>query len=180
MLSRVHGKQTLVTIESELRDTLEQLDKILRKSLEPVPKPRRWRLGDFHDHISALYIERSVGNTKYCDDLISTPYRKDNYKVFQPADTAELGKWGREVKNCVLSREGRILNGESRIVLIEEEERPKYTVQLRGDMENFTIEEIVGPCNSSLTPEQVSMCTSLIKEAAVASAERQNDVACYV
>jgi|694.fasta_scaffold06610_3 hypothetical protein len=180
MLSRVHGKQALVTIESELRDTLEQLDKILRKSSEPVPRPRRWRLRDFHDHISALYIERSTGNTKYCNDLISTPYRKDNYKVFQPADTVELGKWGREVKNCVLSREDRILNGESRIILIEEEERPKYTVQLRGDPENFTIEEIEGPCHSSLTPEQVSMCTSLIKEAAAASAERQNDIACYV
>lgn len=180
MLSRVHGKQTLVTIESELRDTLDQLDKILRKSSEPVPKPRRWRLRDFHDHISALYIERSTGNTKYCNDLISTPYRKDNFRVLQPADTVELGKWGREVKNCVLSREGRILKGESRIVLIEEEERPKYTVQLRGDPENFTIEEIVGPCNSSLTPEQVSMCTSLIKEAAASSAGSQNDIACYV
>jgi hypothetical protein len=166
MLNREHGKQTLVAIESELEDTLKQLAKILEKSSEPVPKPNRWRLKQFHDHISAMYIERTTENTAYKNDLIPSPYHSDNYKVFQPCDTIQLAKWAKEVNNCVLSRQGRILSGESKVVLIEDGGKPTYTVELSGEPKDFTIREIKGPCNSALTPEQVTLCNSLIKEAA--------------
>jgi hypothetical protein len=166
MLSREHGKQALDSIESELEDTLKQLAKILVKSSEPVPRPNRWRLKQFHDYISAVYIERTTDNIVYQNDLIPLPFYNNNYKVFQPADTVQLAKWAKEVKSCVLSRQDQILSKKSKIALIEDGGKPMYTAELSGEPGDFTIREIRGPHNSTLTPKQVTLCDSLIKEAA--------------
>jgi hypothetical protein len=165
MLSRAYAGSELVKNDGLLKDTFNQLSTMLKEKCE-IERPKRWRLGDFHDHISFLYLKREIVNVEHETTFIPVPLEKDRGKVYQPKDTLELALWGKKVGNCVLSYEDRIKGEESVIVLIEEESEPMFTIELGVDKKNIHIKQAtMRPGNKSLTSEQTQLCTDLIKAA---------------
>jgi hypothetical protein len=165
MLSRAYDGSEFVKNDNLLKDTFNQLSKMLKEKCE-IERPKRWRLGDFHDHISFLYLKRQIVNVEHETNFIPVPLEQDRWKVYQPKDTLELAFWGKRVGNCVLSYEDKIKEEESVIVLIEEESQPMFTIELGVDKTNIHIKQAtVRPGNNSLTAEQTQLCTDLIKTA---------------
>lgn len=124
-----------------LNDTLKQLEEMRNKDLEVPPfitddngnvKKLRWRLDEFHDHISHLYLCQSVENTPFKNVTIKQPYTEGNWSLYSPKDTLELALWAHRVNNCVLQRESRVHSGHSEIVCVEENGEPRYTVEING------------------------------------------------
>lgn len=160
MVNHFYNKNTYQSTQSILNDTLNQLSKLSN----PLP-PKRWRLMEFHDHISQLYLEKTIENKSHNTDIIPNKREINEWKIFQPKDTLELAIWGKKVRNCVLSYEDKILSGASAIILIEKEGVPKYTFELdynsikKGDL---VVKQCVGFANSSITTDEKSLCESLI------------------
>lgn len=167
MISQYYSKNKYQTVCEIYLDTMNQLSKLIQRKAEITP-PNRWRLMDFHDHMSHLYMKSTVENKTHNNEFIPFPVKVNNYKIYQPKDTMELALWGKKVRNCVLSYEDKIIHNRSAIVLIEENETPKYTVEL--DYEslkkgNLNIRQSVGIANTALSDEQRSLCTELLSAA---------------
>lgn len=127
-------------VNSQLKDTLSQLQKMLKAGDNIVPetpkddgttKKWRWRLIDFHDNISYLYLMREIKNVEFTNNTIKNPYQEGPWNVYQPKDSVALAMWAQKVKNCVRSREDNVHNGNSEIVFIERDGLPAYTVEVR-------------------------------------------------
>jgi hypothetical protein len=164
MISHSYAKSSYVATDNLLKDTFNQLSKMLNEGCE-IEKPKRWRIAEFHDHISFLFLKRDLKIVKHETTYIPVPQEQERWKVYQPKDTLELALWGKKVGNCVLSYEEKIMGKESVIVLIEEDSAPKYTIELDANMANFHIKQAVSHGNKTLTTEETQLCTQLIKTA---------------
>jgi len=163
-------------LDSVLNDTISQLDDIVDQPKLKLMKPKRWRLGEFHDHITELYVQKDIRNIEYENVHIPTAYvRKDGWSAVQPKDTTELAVWASKVRNCVRSYESKIVNDQSKIILIKENDVPKFTVEIGAEKEvtvaSLNIKQAVGYCNKQLTKEERDFVTQLIVEAITSSAK---------
>jgi hypothetical protein len=158
MLDRHYQKIGCIEINEYAGDTFDQLNKLLEKSVE-VPAPKRWRMVEFHDHISELYLEHTTNNVPI--ETLIEPKTIDGYTIWQPKESLDLVFWGRKVKNCVASYEERI--GDSIwIFFIEKNEQSFYTVETD---KKFNIKQIVTQCNGSVNVEQQNLVHDLILKA---------------
>jgi hypothetical protein len=158
MISRYYKSIGSYKTNDIVRDTLCQLIVLIDKNIS-VSRPKRWRLMDFHDHISYLYLLNTTKNKPI--EFIIEPYSNQEYSIYQPQDTLTLVKWAIRVKNCVASREYKI-GKDIWIFFIERNRVPYYTVETTMDYE---IKEIKGPNNSSVTDDECNMALNMIKTA---------------
>jgi hypothetical protein len=173
MVQHFYEKESFQRTNEIYNDTFNQLSKIMARwgnTPEKITKPAKWRLQDFHDHMSVLYIESTSQNVEHHPEFIPFPVKMDNWKIYQPKNTVELQLWGRRVRNCVSSYENSILQKRSAIVLIEENEKPTYTAEL--DYESLkegkiNFKQLVGLNNrsSDLDAEKRNVVVSLIESA---------------
>lgn len=169
MISHFYEKNSFQRTVEIYNDTISQLSKLINRKAN-ITRPKRWRLEEFHDHMSHLYLESTVENKKHPNEFIPFPVKISNWKVYEPKDTLELAVWGRRVRNCVLSYEDKIFSHQSAIVLIEENDTPVYTAELdyqalkKGQM-NF--KQLVGLNNRStdLDNEKREVVANLIQNA---------------
>lgn len=173
MISHFYGEEGFQRTLDIYNDTVNQLNKLsLRRmnEMEKITKPKRWRLQEFHDHMSHLYLEATTENRKHPTEFIPFPVQKDSWKVYEPKDTMDLTMWGRRVRNCVMSYEDKIFRKQSAIVLIEENEKPTYTAELDyKSLQEGRIEfkQLVGLTNrsSDLDEEKRNIVSNLIESA---------------
>lgn len=100
--------------------------------------PSRWRLADFHDHVSAKVWLTANQNEDMPQDLFPAPVKVEHlgstWTFFQPRDIHQLGQWGQAVRNCVGNasnyREG-VKKKSHFIVLAMIGQRPRFTIQLK-------------------------------------------------
>ena len=173
MVQHFYEKESFQRTNEIYKDTFNQLSKIMTRwgnTPEKITKPAKWRLQDFHDHMSVLYIESTSQNVEHHPEFIPVPVKMDNWKIYQPKNTVELQLWGRRVRNCVSSYENSILQKRSAIVLIEENEKPTYTAEL--DYESLkegkiNFKQLVGLTNrsSDLDAEKRSVVEKLLMNA---------------
>lgn len=170
MVQHFYEKEGFRQVIEIYNDTFNQLSKVIirwGKTPEKITKPAKWRLQDFHDHVSYLYIESNSQNVEHHPEFIPFPVKINNWKIYQPKNTVELQLWGRRVRNCVASYENSILQKQSVIVLIEENDKPTYTVELdynylkKGE---FKFNQVVGLTNrsSDLNSEKHSVVEKLL------------------
>jgi len=160
MIGHHYHKVGCIDINTFLNDTFNQLEKLLKINIK-VSKPKRWRLIDFHDYVSYLYLKHTTQNN-HISTLIH-PYSENEYTVSQPKDTLSMIIWGKKVKNCVASYEERI-GKNIWIFFIEKDGVPYYTVET--DMtKKFNIKQIVSQCNSSVNSDGQSLAQKLILNA---------------
>lgn len=103
-----------------------------------MPRPSRWRLSEFHDHVSAQVWLAGNKNEDLPQDLFPTPIKINHlssvWTFFQPRDIHQLGQWGQAVRNCVGNasnyREG-VKKRSHFIVLAMIDQKPRFTVQLK-------------------------------------------------
>jgi hypothetical protein len=167
MINMYYSKHGIIKTDTMLNDTFNQLEKLLNKKNNPST-PKRWRLDEFHDHVSHLYLEQTVENKEHNPIFIPEPFIQDNYKVYQPKDTLQLALWGKRVHNCVLSYEEKIIEEESAIILIEKDSCPTYTFELKyKDLKKsiISVSQAVGISNSSIPSDQKNILESIIRSA---------------
>ena len=173
MISHFYGEEGFQRTLEIYNDTVNQLNKLSLRRIngpEKITKPKRWRLQEFHDHMSHLFLEATTENRKHPTEFIPFPVQKDSWKVYEPKDTMDLAMWGRRVRNCVMSYEDKIFNKKSAIVLIEENDKPTYTAELdyKSLQEGrIQFKQLVGLNNhsSDLDEEKRSVVKSLIESA---------------
>lgn len=173
MISHFYGEESFQRTLEIYNDTVNQLSKLIgRRENEPekITKPKRWRLQEFHDHMSQLYLEATTENRPHPAEFIPVPVQKDSWKIYEPKDTMDLAMWGRRVRNCVLSYEDHIFAKRSAIVLIEENNKPTYTAELDYQQlkeGRIQFKQLVGLNNrsSDLDEEKRSVVASLIESA---------------
>jgi hypothetical protein len=96
-----------------------------------IPRiPSRWTMTEFHDIISDQQTLLSVERENYDDVVLSESVVVDNYNIFEIKDTISLYRWARVVRNCVASYSDKIKEKKSRIICIEKDGSPKYTVEV--------------------------------------------------
>lgn len=159
MIGTHYRKIGCIEIGTFIRDTFDQLEKLLNRNISITP-PKRWRLIELHDHISYLYLKNTTKNSVL--KTVIKPYRSGEYVLSQPKDTLEIVIWGKKVKNCVASYEERI--GKSIwIFFIEKDGIPYLTIET--DMKDYHIKQIVTQCNGSVSDSDRSMAQNMIREA---------------
>lgn len=166
MIAHFYSRNKYQDVIEQYTDAMKQLSEIIDRNYEVSP-PNRWRLQDFHDYMSHLYMKSTVINKEHNNEFLPLPVEVNGYKLYQPKDTLELAVWGKRVRNCVLSYENKIIANNSVIVLIEENENPKYTVELdyeslkNGDLQ---VKQVVGIANSSLNSDERSKVSDLLNQ----------------
>lgn len=157
MIYKYYQKFGSIKTIDTYNDTFNQLKKLINNNVEVTP-PKRWRMVEFHDHISYLYLENTTQNNPI--KTIISPYSSGEYTISQPSNTIELVVWGKKVKNCVASYEERI--GKSIwIFMVSENNVPKFTVET--DMnKHFNIKQIVSQCNGHVSKEDSDFVHKLI------------------
>lgn len=162
-------KKEVHEVNDLFSDTIRQLSELLKRGHKDKIKIKRWRLVDFHDQISDLFIEYTTEDLPLPVESIKKPFIQGNYVVYQPDNKITLAKWASRVKNCVLLRSDSILNKHSEVILIEEGGRPYYTVEINAPEDRkkmgIQIKEIKGPCNAMVPDDKQKMCIQLIENA---------------
>lgn len=151
-----------------LNDTMNQLSKLLsgKKTKNTVTRPNRWRLNEFHDHISYQFLKSTTKNREHDNTLIPNPVDIDDWVIQQPKDTIELKVWGQQVRNCVASYEDSILNDKLKIILLLQNSKPKYTVEIEPNVKRgIIIKQMVEQCNRQATPDERKLAETLIARA---------------
>jgi hypothetical protein len=155
----------------ELNDTFSMALRILKHGKELVP-PKRWRIGEFHDHVQAESWKIQNPNESLRQDLFPEPIRVDrgdkHWSFFQPVDTHQLAMWGQAVRNCVGSASHYADDIKKRkhfIVLCMIDGKPAFTIQLVVDMGLMSVKQIAGVANQRLTEEQREAYTEAFREA---------------
>ena len=127
MMATLHGRQT------------DHLDYTARKKAAlDLEIPSRWRLAEFHDHVSAKVWLTTNQNEDMPQDLFPAPVKVEHlgstWTFFQPRDIHQLGQWGQAVRNCVGNasnyREG-IKKKSHFIVLAMIDQKPRFTMQIK-------------------------------------------------
>ena len=141
------------------RDTTDMIAQLLAAQLE-VPRPRRWRIKEFHDFLMAETWKIKNPKVDLPQKLFPNPIKvtidDNNYTLLQPHDTHQLAQWGKAVRNCVGSAgyASGIKKHKHLIVLIMLNGDPRYTVQLTVDNGMMTVDQIADVCNKTLTDDQ--------------------------
>ena len=134
MMASLHSRQTHDLEYSKKDATLLDLE-----------TPSRWRLAEFHDHVSAKVWLTNNQNEDMPQDLFPAPVKVEHlgsiWTFFQPRDIHQLGQWGQAVRNCVGNansyREG-VRKKTHFIVLAMIDQKPRFTMQIR--VRNGTLE----------------------------------------
>ena len=164
MVQTYYDKEGLQKTDNMIADTFKQMVQLVSRK-ETITRPRRWRLEEFHDHMSHLYIVSTTTNKEHKKEFIPLPIEMNSYKIYEPKDTLELTLWGKKVRNCVASYEDKILGERSAIFLIEKDEKPTYTFELdynalkKGQVQ---VKQCVGVGNSSIPVEERKEVEELI------------------
>lgn len=146
MMASLHNRQT-EGLEYDKKDaTLLDLD-----------TPSRWRLAEFHDHVSAKVWLTTNENEDMPQDLFPAPVKVENlggtWTFFQPRDIHQLGQWGQAVRNCVGNansyREG-VRKKTHFIVLAMVDQRPRFTIQLKVSNGVLNVDQIADIGNRRL------------------------------
>jgi hypothetical protein len=124
------------TLFSRQTDHLDYNQK--KATVLDLKAPSRWRLSEFHDHISAKIWLTANKNEDMPQDLFPAPIKVEHlgsvWTFFQPRDIHQLGQWGQAVRNCVGNatnyREG-VKKKTHFIVLAMIDQRPRFTMQLK-------------------------------------------------
>lgn len=136
----------------ELNDTLNMMRNLRERQVEvagldyaqrenyilKMDRPNRWRLSEFHDHVSTQVWLAGNKNENLPQDLFPAPIKIDHldsvWTFFQPRDIHQLSHWGQAVRNCVGNasnyREG-VKKRSHFIVLAMIDQKPRFTVQLK-------------------------------------------------
>ena len=146
MMASLHSRQTHDLEYSKKDATLLDLD-----------TPSRWRLAEFHDHVSAKVWLTNNENEAMPQDLFPAPVKVEHlggtWTFFQPRDIHQLGQWGQAVRNCVGNasnyREG-VKKKTHFIVLAMVDQRPRFTIQLKVRDGNAVVEQIADIGNRRL------------------------------
>lgn len=143
---------------SDLNDTLSMIQRILASSPDAtLEKPSRWRIAEFHDHVSAEAFKVSNPNEKLRQDLFPEPIRVDlsgqRWTFLQPQDVHQLAAWGQAVRNCVGNassyKEG-IKKRTHFIVLAMIDGKARFTIQLKVRNAVMSVEQIADIGNRRL------------------------------
>ena len=155
------------------RDTYEMLCGCIRGEQTDNLKPKRWRLGDWHDHLMAETWKIQNPNIALPQKLFPEPIKvvtgdESNMTFFQPIDTHQLAAWGRAVRNCVGGGHGYaegIKRMKHLIILCMIDNKPRYTVQLSVDNGVMTVNQIADVGNKRLTDVERSNVEDAFKVA---------------
>jgi hypothetical protein len=135
---------------SDFNDTMNMMQTLFNRQTEDLDynqkqatildlkAPSRWRLAEFHDHVSAKVWLTANKNEDMPQDLFPAPIKVEHlgstWTFFQPRDIHQLGQWGQAVRNCVGNatnyREG-VRKKTHFIVLAMIDQRPRFTMQLK-------------------------------------------------
>lgn len=174
--SYING-QRLVAMR-ELDDTISMLSTCIDAQLKTgkeyaeVPCPDRWRIKDWHDHISAECFKVQNPNENLRQDLLPTPIsvhsNGEKWTYFQPKDIHQLALWGRAVRNCVGNassyKEG-IKKKTHFIVLAMIDNKPHITIQLNVRNGLLTVDQIADVANKRMTADQQQQFMATFNEA---------------
>lgn len=164
---------------SDLRDTFELIDTVLRAGNELKP-PKRWRITEFHDHVQAEAWKVTHENITLPQDLFPSPIKvtlnDTRWTFFQPHDLHQLSSWGQAVRNCVGSAANYadgVKKKQHFIVLAMLDNQPRFTIQLKVDMGRMSVTQIAGLHNSRLSSEETESYT---KAFGVALRQREEEL----
>lgn len=173
MMSYFLRKKPIHETNELFSDTVRQIPELINRKVKEVIDPGlrtwRWRLLDFHDAISDLFIEHTTEDLPLPTKSIKSVFVKDKWTIYQPDNKIVLAKWAGKVRNCVLTRTEEILENRSEIILIEKEGYPEYTVEINTEPERsqvgLKVKEIKGRFNTTLPSETQKMFEELIMNA---------------
>jgi PcfJ-like protein len=165
MIRTYLSKNKVQELSTNIEDTMRQLSEMLKKKVE-VERPNRWRIVEFHDHISYQYLKTNTENKVHDNTLIPHPFESEDWTVRQPKDTIELTIWAQKVRNCVASYENSIFSGKCKIILMEQDKKPTYTVEIDPNVKNgIMIKQMVGHCNRHVDNNERQFASKLIESA---------------
>tara|TARA_B100000131_G_scaffold312632_1_gene346955 strand:- start:859 stop:2850 length:1992 start_codon:yes stop_codon:yes gene_type:complete len=162
---------------SDLNDSINMLNRLVKTHGQDFKKPKRWRIQEFHDYVTAESWKLSNVKENLPQDLFPEPVKATldlngalnimQMTFFQPRDTHQLAEWGRAVRNCVGSAgySERIRKKKNFIVLAMIENKPRYTIQLSLDRGILHVDQIADVSNTQLDDQQRSDTQKLFKEA---------------
>ena len=162
---------------SDLNDSMNMLNRLVKEHGPDFKKPKRWRIQEFHDYVTAESWKLRNVNEILPQDLFPEPVKATldlngalnivQMTFFQPRDTHQLAEWGRAVRNCVGSAgySERIRKKKNFIVLAMIENKPRYTIQLSLDRGILHVDQIADVSNATLNDLQRSDTEKLFKEA---------------
>ncbi len=162
---------------SDLNDSMNMLNRLVKEHGPDFKKPKRWRIQEFHDYVTAESWKLRNVNEILPQDLFPEPVKATldlngalnivQMTFFQPRDTHQLAEWGRAVRNCVGSAgySERIRKKKNFIVLAMIENKPRYTIQLSLDRGILHVDQIADVSNGTLNDLQRSDTEKLFKEA---------------
>jgi hypothetical protein len=125
--------------------------------------PSRWRLSEFHDHVSAKLWLTANKNEDMPQDLFPAPIKVEHlgsvWTFFQPRDIHQLGQWGQAVRNCVGNasnyREG-VKKKTHFIVLAMIDQKPRFTIQVKVSNGVLDVDQIADVGNRRLDIDERS------------------------
>ena len=116
----------------------DEREAALEAALLDLKAPSRWRLAEFHDHVSAKVWLTSNKNEDLPQDLFPAPIKVEHlgstWTFFQPRDIHQLGQWGQAVRNCVGNASNYredVKKKASLIVLAMIDQKPRFTIQVK-------------------------------------------------
>lgn len=180
MIRSYSSKNRIREFSTLLNDTLNQLVKLFSNKKFDVSElsPKyvdddgntkiryRWRMNEFHDYVSYVFLKANTVNRSHNNTLIPSPVDIDDWVIQQPKDTIQLKVWAQKVHNCVASYEDRILNGTLKIILIERDSLPVFTVEIEPDTsKGVIIKQMVEQCNRPATSDERNTAVRLIERA---------------
>ena len=149
---------------SDLNDSINMLTGLIKQHGIDFKKPKRWRIAEFHDYVTAESWKLRNENEKLPQDLFPKPIKVTldlngalnivQMTFFQPKDTHQLAEYSE-----------RIRKKKNFIVLAMIENKPRYTIQLSLDRGILHVDQIADVSNALLDDQQRNNTEKLFKEA---------------
>jgi hypothetical protein len=155
---------------SELSDTLQMINTILKSEVELTP-PNRWRIDEFHDHVQAEAWKITNPLVDLPQDLFPEPikvqHQDTKWTFFQPKDTHQLSQWGQAARNCIGASgyAEEVKKHKSFIVLCMYDNKPHFTIQLTLEHGVLNVQQIKGTSNRILTAVEEVTYSEAFKQA---------------
>ena len=155
---------------SELSDTLQMINTILKRKVELTP-PNRWRIDEFHDHVQAEAWKITNPLVDLPQDLFPEPikvqHQDTKWTFFQPKDTHQLSQWGQAARNCIGASgyAEEVKKHKSFIVLCMYDNKPHFTIQLTLEHGVLNVQQIKGTSNRILTAVEEVTYSEAFKQA---------------
>ena len=154
------GRNNIILYQlNDLKDTFNSIYDIMRAGRE-LPKPSRWRLAEFHDHVVAESWK--IRNTDYelPQDLFPKPFHTKvgdtKFTIIQPISAHQLAQWGQAARNCVggSGYSSDIRAKKHFILMIMLDNKPRYTVQLKLRGQSLDVVQIKDIGNRQLSQDE--------------------------